>query len=403
MRTGAGKGSRTLTVSPPADFESAASTSSAIPARGELSTKASIYSKEHHNRARLGSCRYNRPMQLSEFDYELPDDLIAQAPLPARRNSRLMHLDGVSGTISDHRFEELAQFFRAGDLMVFNDTQVIKARLFGIKDSGGKVEIMIERVLDAGTALAMLRASRAPKPGQRINLDERVQLQVVSRENDLFVLAFPDNVFSILDRHGQVPLPPYIGRSADVTDEDRYQTVYARHPGAVAAPTAGLHFDQQMMQRLVQLGVDAAYVTLHVGAGTFQPVRVTDIDRHVMHAEWYRIPQATVQALQRVRSRGGRVCAVGTTSLRALESAATAGEVAAGSAETRLFIRPGFRFKVVQRLLTNFHLPRSTLLMLVAAFAGLDNVMRAYRHAVQERYRFFSYGDAMLMEGALPL
>jgi S-adenosylmethionine:tRNA ribosyltransferase-isomerase len=341
-------------------------------------------------------------MQLSEFDYELPEDLIAQAPLPARRSSRLMHLDGESGAIFDHRFEDLARFFRRGDLMVFNDTQVIKARLFGVKDSGGKVEIMIDRVLDAGTALALLRASRVPKAGQRIVIDEGMQLQVVSRENDLFVLAFPDNVFSVLDRYGQVPLPPYIGRSADATDEARYQTVYARQPGAVAAPTAGLHFDQQMMDRLKGIGVDAAYVTLHVGAGTFQPVRVEDVDRHVMHAEWYRIPEATAQALQRARSRGGRVCAVGTTSLRALESAAASGEVTAGAAETRLFIRPGFRFKVVQRLLTNFHLPRSTLLMLVAAFAGLDNVMRAYRHAVQERYRFFSYGDAMLVEGALP-
>ena len=365
--------------------------------------KAPIYSKECQSRVPLGCCRYNRAMQLSEFDYELPDELIAQAPLPARRSSRLMHLDGVSGTVSDHRFEELAQFFRAGDLMVFNDTQVIKARMFGTKQSGGKVEIMIERVIDDGTALAMLRASRAPKPGQRIIIDEHVQLQVVSRENDLFVLAFPDNVFCVLDRYGQVPLPPYIGRAADAIDEDRYQTVYARHPGAVAAPTAGLHFDKQIMQGLERLGVDAAYVTLHVGAGTFQPVRVNDIDQHVMHSEWYRIPPATVQALQRAQSRGGRVCAVGTTSLRALESAAAAGAVTAGSAETQLFIRPGFRFKAVQRLLTNFHLPRSTLLMLVAAFAGLDNVLRAYRHAVQERYRFFSYGDAMLVEGAQPL
>ncbi|UCH47257.1 MAG: tRNA preQ1(34) S-adenosylmethionine ribosyltransferase-isomerase QueA [Betaproteobacteria bacterium] len=342
-------------------------------------------------------------MLLSDFDYELPEDLIAQAPLPARRSSRLMYLDGASGVVSDHRFEDLTQFFRRGDLMVFNDTKVIKARLFGVKDSGGKVEIMIDRVLDSSTALAMLRASRTPKPGQTIKINEHMQLRVVSRENDLFVLEFPDDVFSVLDRCGQVPLPPYIGRSADATDEARYQTVYARQPGAVAAPTAGLHFDQQMMERLQRLGVDVAYVTLHVGAGTFQPVRVEDIDSHVMHAEWYHIPQATVHALQRARSQGGRVCAVGTTSLRALESAAAAGEVTAGSTETNLFIRPGFRFKVVQRLLTNFHLPRSTLLMLVAAFAGLDNVMRAYRHAVQERYRFFSYGDAMLVEASQPL
>ena len=339
-------------------------------------------------------------MQLSDFDYELPEDLIAQAPLPARRSSRLMHLDGASGVISDNRFEDLTKFFREGDLMVFNDTQVIKARLFGVKDSGGKVEIMIDRVLNAGTAMALIRASRAPKTGQRIMVEGGVELQVVSRDDDLFKLAFPVDVFSVLDRYGRVPLPPYIGRSAETADEIRYQTVYARQPGAVAAPTAGLHFDEQMMQHLARLGVETAYITLHVGAGTFQPVRVEQVERHVMHTEWYRIPQATVQALKRVQSQGGRVCAVGTTSLRALESAAVAGEVAAGDAETRLFIHPGFRFKVVQRLLTNFHLPRSTLLMLVAAFAGLDNVMRAYRHAVQERYRFFSYGDAMLVEAA---
>ncbi len=341
-------------------------------------------------------------MQLSRFDYELPEELIAQSPLPARRASRLLHLDGVSGAIGDHHFDELISFFRAGDLMVFNDTQVIKARLFGVKDSGGKVEIMIDRVLDGDRALAMVRASRTPKAGQQIVIDGEVRLNVLSRENDLFVLSFPDNVFAILERYGQVPLPPYIGRSAAPADEVRYQTVYARQPGAVAAPTAGLHFDQQMMESLAQHGVDAAYVTLHVGAGTFQPVRESDIDRHVMHSEWYRIPEATVQALERTRSRGGRVCAVGTTSLRALESAAASGSVVAGSGETRLFIRPGYRFRVAQRLLTNFHLPRSTLLMLVAAFAGLDNLMRAYRHAVQERYRFFSYGDAMLLERAQP-
>ncbi len=342
-------------------------------------------------------------MQLSDFDYELPDELIAQAPLASRRGSRLMHLDGVSGTISNYRFEDLVDFFRPGDLLVFNDTRVIKARLFGVKDTGGKVEIMIDRVLDADRALAMLRASRTPKPGQRVIIDDGVHLNIESRENDLFVLTFPENVFAVLDRFGQVPLPPYIGRSPDAADEARYQTVYAAYPGAVAAPTAGLHFDETMVERLAQAGIESAYVTLHVGAGTFLPVREENVDRHTMHAEWYRIPEATVQALERTKARSGRVCAVGTTSLRALESAACeTGAVCAGSAETRLFIRPGFRFRVVQRLLTNFHLPRSTLLMLVAAFAGLDNVMRAYHHAVQERYRFFSYGDAMLLERGLP-
>ena len=340
-------------------------------------------------------------MQLSDFDYDLPSELIAQAPLPSRRGSRLMHLESTSGVISDHQFEELGDFFRPGDLLVFNNTRVIKARLFGFKDTGGKVEVMVDRVLEGNRALALLRSSHAPKIGQHILIDKDVRLEVVARENDLFVLAFPEDVLAILDRSGRVPLPPYIERAPDTADETRYQTVYAQHPGAVAAPTAGLHFDEIMVKRLAHAGVDSAYVTLHVGAGTFQSVREMDIERHVMHAEWYRIPEATVTALERVRARGGRICAVGTTSLRALESAASeTGQVRAGSADTRLFIHPGYRFRIVQRLLTNFHLPRSTLLMLVAAFAGLDNVMRAYRHAVQQRYRFFSYGDAMLLERA---
>jgi S-adenosylmethionine:tRNA ribosyltransferase-isomerase len=351
-----------------------------------------------------GRCRYNRAMQLSDFDYELPDELIAQYPNADRRGSRLMHLDGATGAISDHRFEEFERFFRPADLLVFNDTRVIKARMLGVKDSGGRIEVMVERVLDNRRALAMLRASRAPKIGQRIVLDGGTELRVVSRNSDLFELHFPDDVFAVLDRHGQIPLPPYIQRAAGSADESRYQTVYAREPGAVAAPTAGLHFDAAMLAALLESGVDAAYVTLHVGAGTFQPVRDGDIDRHVMHQEWYRIPRETVLAIQQARAQGGRICAVGTTSLRALESAALgsetqpAGEIGAGSGETRLFIRPGFRFRIVERLLTNFHLPRSTLLMLVSAFAGLENVRRAYQHAVEKRYRFFSYGDAMLIE-----
>jgi S-adenosylmethionine:tRNA ribosyltransferase-isomerase len=346
-------------------------------------------------------------MRLSDFDYKLPDELIAQIPTADRRGSRLMRLDGNSGDISDHRFEEFGHFFKPADLLVFNDTRVIKARVFGIKDSGGKVEIMVERVLDARRTLAMLRASRAPKVGQRIVVGGGTELRVVSRENDLFELHFSEDVFAVLDRYGQIPLPPYIEREAASADESRYQTVYAREPGAVAAPTAGLHFDAAMLQALLGSGVRAAYVTLHVGAGTFQPVRDDDIDRHVMHQEWYRVPKATALAVSEARARGGRICAVGTTSLRALESAALAsgpqigGEIRVGSGETRLFIRPGFRFRIVERLLTNFHLPRSTLLMLVSAFAGLENARRAYRHAVEERYRFFSYGDAMLIEGAV--
>ena len=346
-------------------------------------------------------------MRLSDFDYKLPDELIAQLPSAERRGSRLMHLDGTSGAISDHRFEEFADFCKPADLLIFNDTRVIKARMFGTKDTGGKVEVMVERVLDARRTLAMVRASRAPRVGQRIVLGGGTELHVVSRENDLFELHFPEDVFAVLDRYGQTPLPPYIDRVAAFADESRYQTVYAREPGAVAAPTAGLHFDAAMLETLRASGVEAAYVTLHVGAGTFQPVREGDLDNHVMHEEWYRVPAATAQAVRRARARGGRVCAVGTTSLRALESAALAGgsrvdgEMRTGSAETRLFIRPGFRFRIVERLLTNFHLPRSTLLMLVSAFAGMEAVTRAYRHAVEERYRFFSYGDAMLVEGAL--
>ena len=340
-------------------------------------------------------------MRLSDFDYELPEELIAQAPAHNRRGSRLLRLDGASGDISDHRFGDLPGFFREGDLLVFNDTRVIKARLAGVKDSGGKVEVMVDRVIDDATVLAMVRASRAPKVGQHILVAEGVRLTVVARESDLFTIVFPEDVYSLLERYGNVPLPPYIGRDADSADGARYQTVYAREPGAVAAPTAGLHFDEAMLHDLRQAGIETAYVTLHVGAGTFQPVREDDISRHVMHAEWYRVTEPVVQAVRRARSRGGRICAVGTTSLRALESAASEGTLRAGSAETRLFIRPGFRFNVVDRLLTNFHLPRSTLLMLVSAFAGIENIRRAYRHAIEQHYRFFSYGDAMLLERAV--
>ena len=318
-----------------------------------------------------------------------------------------MHLDGASGAISDHQFAQFGQFFKPADLLVFNDTRVIKARIYGTKDTGGKVEVMVERVLDARRALAMLRASRTPKIGQRIPLSNGAELVVLSRENDLFELHFSEDVFEVLDQCGQIPLPPYIERQATLADESRYQTVYARQPGAVAAPTAGLHFDETMIESLRAAGVDMAYVTLHVGAGTFQPVRDDDIDHHVMHQEWYRVPEETALAVRRARERGGRICAIGTTSLRALESAAlggassVAGEIQAGNGETRLFIRPGFQFRIVERLLTNFHLPRSTLLMLVSAFAGREAVRGAYRHAVQEHYRFFSYGDAMLIEAAV--
>jgi S-adenosylmethionine:tRNA ribosyltransferase-isomerase len=338
-------------------------------------------------------------MRLEDFDFDLPAELIAQFPSERRGESRLLILDGRSGALSDRRFADLPELTAASDLLVFNDTRVIKARLLGRKDSGGRVELLVERVLDAHHALALLRTSHAPRVGSAIVV-EGVSVCVLEREGDFYRLEFegPHSVFEILERHGRVPLPPYISRSDAPEDERRYQTVYARAPGAVAAPTAGLHFDDQMLGRLRERGAQTAFLTLHVGAGTFQPVRSARIEEHRMHSERYWVPQETVAAVERARGRGGRVVAVGTTSLRALESAARDGRLEPGGGETSLFITPGFRFQVVDRLLTNFHLPRSTLLMLVAAFAGLDNLMHAYRHAIERRYRFFSYGDAMLID-----
>jgi S-adenosylmethionine:tRNA ribosyltransferase-isomerase len=341
-----------------------------------------------------------RAMRIEEFDYELPPDLIAQAPAAERGASRLLHLDGRTGAMADKRFADLPALVREGDLLVFNDTRVIKARLQGVRESGGRIETLVERVLPPRRALAMLRASNSPRPGARIRFGDGGGATVVERRDEFFVLEFDDDVGQVLERCGQLPLPPYIERPATDDDAARYQTVYARVPGAVAAPTAGLHFDAPMLDRLARMGVQVAHVTLHVGAGTFQPVRVDNVEDHVMHSERYEIPEATAAAIAQAQARGGAVTAVGTTSLRALESAAGTGGVTAGTGETRLFIRPGYRFRVVDRLLTNFHLPRSTLLMLVSSFAGLENVRAAYRHAVQERYRFFSYGDAMLVERA---
>lgn len=341
-----------------------------------------------------------RAMRIEEFDYTLPQELIAQAPAAERGASRLMHLDGGTGKVSDDLFSGLPGYFRPGDLLVFNDTRVIKARLHGIKESGGRVEALIERMLPPRRALAMLRASHAPKATQRIRFGERSTATVVGRHEDFFLLEFDDDVAAVLEDCGQLPLPPYIERPATDADSARYQTVYARAPGAVAAPTAGLHFDRPMLERLEASGVGLAYVTLHVGAGTFQPVRVEEVEKHVMHGERYDIPAATARAVLETRTAGGRITAIGTTSLRALESAASQGQLEAGTGETRLFIRPGYRFRVADRLLTNFHLPRSTLLMLVSAFAGIDAIRQAYEHAIHERYRFFSYGDAMLVERA---
>ena len=339
-------------------------------------------------------------MKTSDFDFDLPPELIAQFPTQERSQSRLLRLDGASGTLADGQFGDLPQFLKPGDLLVFNDTRVIKARLFGVKDSGGKLEVLIERVLDERQALAHLRASHAPKPGSGLLLAGKIAASVEERQGELYRLRFAGEtpLLELLEQYGSLPLPPYITHAPEALDETRYQTVYAREPGAVAAPTAGLHFDPAMLEALEKMGVKTAYVTLHVGAGTFQPVRVEEIAEHHMHSEWYTVPQRTVDSIRRARAEGGRVMAVGTASLRALESAAAGGELEAGSGETNIFIFPGYRFKVVERLLTNFHLPKSTLLMLVSAFGGMDNIRRAYRHAVENRYRFFSYGDAMLIE-----
>ena len=340
-------------------------------------------------------------LTLDDFDFHLPPELIAQHPTAARTASRLLHV--AQGARNDRFFADLPQLVSPGDVLVFNDTRVIKARLFGQKTSGGKVELMVERIADPHHAVAQIRASKSPKPGNRIVVEEAFEVEVTGRtgENDEFFalkLVGDGDFYGLLEAHGRLPLPPYITHAADCADETRYQTVYARHQGAVAAPTAGLHFDQQLLDHLAELGIDLAWLTLHVGAGTFQPVRVHHVAEHRMHSERFEIPPATVDAIARARTRGGRVIAVGTTSLRALEAASQDGTLRAGAAETDIFITPGYRFRTVDRLITNFHLPKSTLLMLVSAFAGFDEMRAAYRHAVDLRYRFFSYGDAMLLE-----
>ncbi|MFM9884492.1 MAG: tRNA preQ1(34) S-adenosylmethionine ribosyltransferase-isomerase QueA [Burkholderiales bacterium] len=336
---------------------------------------------------------------IHDFDYALPTELIAQQPPTERGASRLLRL--AAGQLEDRRFSELAGFLDPGDVIVFNDTRVMKARLFGIKDTGGRVEVLIERVVGDREALAHIRASKSPRPGARIRLEDKIDATVVERDDDLFRLRFDVEVGAMLEAHGHVPLPPYITHSPDTNDALRYQTIYAREPGAIAAPTAGLHFDQDMLTALTRRGVEIAYLTLHVGAGTFQPVRVERIDEHRMHSERFAIPQRTARLVMDAKAAGRRIVAVGTTSLRALEaSAAQYGTVTAGPAETDIFITPGFEFRVVDRLITNFHLPRSTLLMLVSAFAGIEPIRDAYRHAIAHGYRFFSYGDAMLIDRA---
>ncbi len=339
------------------------------------------------------------PLNVADFDYALPSELIAQTPAPTRTASRLLHVDRA-GQLHDKIFTDLLGLLRPNDLLIFNDTRVIKARLFGHKATGGKVEVLIERVTGVDQALAHIRSSKSPNPGSALRLAESFNARVLGREDDLFALEFERPILELLDEFGATPLPPYITHQPDEADIQRYQTIYARDPGAVAAPTAGLHFDQTLFEQLDQAGIARAFVTLHVGAGTFQPVRVQTLAEHVMHAERYTVPQNTLDAIARTRSLGGRVIAVGTTSVRALESAAKLSPALTSpqSGDTRLFITPGFKYQVIDAMITNFHLPQSTLLMLVSAFIGLEQMRGAYQHAIHERYRFFSYGDAMFLE-----
>jgi S-adenosylmethionine:tRNA ribosyltransferase-isomerase len=342
-------------------------------------------------------------LTLADFDFELPPELIAQHPAAERSASRLLDATGTEPV--DRVFRDLPGLLEPGDLLVFNDTRVIKARLLGAKASGGAVEALVERVLPGQAVLAHLRASKSPRPGSVLRFVSGdgascFDAEVLGRggaDGSLFHLCFPDEPLALLERHGHVPLPPYITHADSAEDERRYQTVFAKHPGAVAAPTAALHFDDAVLNALRERGIGLASVTLHVGAGTFQPVRSENLAEHRMHSEWFEVGQATVDAVARTHAAGRRVVAVGTTTLRALESAALSGTLVAGARDTDIFITPGFAFRIVERLVTNFHLPRSSLMMLVSAFAGHARVMALYRHAIRERYRFFSYGDAMLL------
>ncbi len=336
-------------------------------------------------------------MKKSDFHYILPEALIAQQPLSERTASRLLAMNRDTGELVNRQFSDLLDLINADDLLVFNDTRVIPARLFGTKTTGGKIEILIERILDNHHALAHIRSSKSPKAGARIELDNGYFCEVEGRDNDLFQLRFDSekSVLEILSEIGHIPLPPYIERADDENDFTRYQTVFGKNLGAVAAPTAGLHFDELMLEKIHAKGIQTAFVTLHVGSGTFQPVRVENLSEHIMHKEFFAVPQETVNAVNKTKARGGRVIAIGTTSVRALESASRSGSLQAGFGDTDLFILPSYEFKSVDVLLTNFHLPESTLLMLVAAFSRYEFVMHAYQHAIEQEYRFFSYGDAM--------
>ena len=339
-------------------------------------------------------------MQRSEFHYELPPELIAQTPLNERSASRLLVLERDSGRIDDRRFIDLPELLAPGDFLVLNDTRVLPARLFGARTTGGRVELLLERVVSERRLRAQLRASHKPAVGGEVELAGGARARVVARDDTLFELELDRDVEGFIAQHGQVPLPPYIERPPDACDTERYQTVFAREPGAVAAPTAGLHFDAALLARLGERGIAHGFLTLHVGAGTFAPVRSERIEDHTLHAERFKIDASLVDRIERCRGRGGRIVAVGTTSVRALETAARSGTLRPAEGDTDLFIRPGFPFQVVDALVTNFHLPESSLLMLVAAFAGHGRTLAAYRHAVAQRYRFFSYGDAMLIAPA---
>ncbi|MDD5228537.1 MAG: tRNA preQ1(34) S-adenosylmethionine ribosyltransferase-isomerase QueA [Methylococcales bacterium] len=336
-------------------------------------------------------------MKKSDFNYHLPEALIAQQPLSERTASRLLCLNRDTGELVDRQFNDLLDFIESKDLLVFNDTRVIPARLFGTKETGGKIEILIERILDEQHALAHIRSSKSPKAGARIELDNNYFCTVEDRDNDLFQLCFDSKktLLEILAEIGHIPLPPYIERADDENDFTRYQTVFGKNLGAVAAPTAGLHFDEIMLEKIKEKGIQTAFVTLHVGSGTFQPVRVENLSEHIMHKEFFAVSQDTVDAVNATKKRGGRVIAIGTTAVRALESASRSGNLQTGFGDTVLFIVPGYKFKSVDAMLTNFHLPESTLLMLVSAFSRYEFVMQAYQHAIEQKYRFFSYGDAM--------
>lgn len=344
-------------------------------------------------------------MKLSDFDYHLPETLIAQVPLPERNASRLLVVDPQNQSIADQQFTDLSSLVNPGDLMIFNNTRVIPARLFGQKASGGKIEVMVERVLNGQELLAHVRASKSPKPGTRLMLEGQIRCIMRERRGDLFLLEqhSREGWQVLLENYGHIPLPPYIQRSDEAADRERYQTVYAKTPGAVAAPTAGLHFDQQQIDTLVDLGVKIADITLHVGAGTFQPIRVDNIDDHIMHAEQIEVSAEVCDLIDQTRATGHRVIAVGTTVVRSLEAAAADGRLKAFNGDSQIFIKPGFKFKVVDAMITNFHLPKSTLLMLVSAFAGTELIRQAYQHAVDQQYRFFSYGDAMFIRAPTQL